>query len=142
MAVTGVTNTTSTTTTQNSTPSTTSTSASSTSASTLDYNAFLKLLTAQMKFQDPTKPMDSTEFVAQLANFSNVEQGMKMNTKLDNLLTASALSQAEGLIGRTVTSSDGKTSGEVASIKIITGGAVAVLKTGKEIPLSAGVSIS
>lgn len=142
MAVTGVTNTTPTTSTQNTSTSSTSTSGSTSSASTLDYNAFLKLLTAQMKYQDPTKPMDSTEFVAQLANFSNVEQGMKMNTKLDSLLTASALSQAEGLIGRTVTSSDGTTSGEVASIRIITGGAVAVLKTGKEVPLSAGVSIS
>ena len=61
----------------------TQTPTSTSSASTLDYSAFLKLLTAQMKFQDPTKPMDSTQFVAQLASFSNVEQGIKMNTKLE-----------------------------------------------------------
>ena len=112
------------------------------SASTLDYNAFLKLLTAQMKYQDPTKPMDSTEFVAQLASFSNVEQGIKMNTKLDSLMTASALSQAVGLIGRTVTSEDGKTQGEIASVRIVTGGAVAVLKNGSEVPLVAGIKVS
>jgi len=35
-------------------------------AGNLNYDSFLKLLTAQMKFQDPTKPMDSTQFVAQL----------------------------------------------------------------------------
>ncbi len=45
--------------------------------STLDYNSFLKLLTAQMKFQDPTKPTDATQFVSQLASFSSVEQGIK-----------------------------------------------------------------
>jgi flagellar basal-body rod modification protein FlgD len=116
--------------------------ATSNSASTLDYNAFLKLLTAQMKFQDPTKPMDSTEFVAQLASFSNVEQGIKMNSKLDSLMTASALSQAEGLIGRTVASEDGKTKGEIASVRIVTGGAVAVLKNGSEVPLVAGIQVS
>ncbi len=80
----------------------------------MDYNAFLKLLIAQLKNQDPTKPMDSTQFVAQLATFSQVEQSIATNSKLDALLTASALSMADGVIGRTITSADGTTSGIVA----------------------------
>jgi flagellar basal-body rod modification protein FlgD len=121
---------------------TTSGSSSTNQTSTLDYNAFLKLLIAQLQNQDPTKPMDSTEFVAQLASFSNVEQGMKTNSKLDALMTSLALSQAEGLIGHTVTSADRKISGEVSSVRIVSGGAVAVLTNGKEIPLEAGITVS
>ncbi len=120
----------------------TNTASSSTSGSSLDYNAFLKLLIAQMQNQDPTKPIDSTEFVAQLAAFSNVEQGIKTNTKLDSLMTSLALTQADGLIGHTVTSADGKVSGKVESVRITTGGAVATLTNGKEITLEAGITVS
>jgi flagellar basal-body rod modification protein FlgD len=110
--------------------------------STLDYSSFLKLLTAQMKFQDPTKPMDSTQFVAQLASFSNVEQGIKMNQKLDSLFTSMALNQADGLIGKTVTSADGKTSGVVEAVRITSSGALALLKNGKEVLMEAGVEVT
>ena len=55
-----------------------------------------------MKNQDPTKPTDPAQFVAQLASFSSVEQAIKTNSKLDSLMTSMALSQAEGIIGRTV----------------------------------------
>lgn len=127
---------------QTSNSSSTSSSSSTSGASTLGYDAFLKLLTAQMKFQDPTKPMDSTQFVAQLASFSNVEQAMKTNTKLDSLITSLALNQADGLIGKTVTSADGTVSGKVASVRIVSTGAVAVLESGKEIVMEAGVKVS
>ena len=60
-----------------------------------------------MKNQDPTKPMDSAQFVAQLASFSSVEQAVKTNAKLDAMMSALALSQAEGFIGRTIISADG-----------------------------------
>jgi flagellar basal-body rod modification protein FlgD len=113
-----------------------------TSASNLDYDSFLKLLTAQMKFQDPTKPMDSTQFVAQLASFSNVEQSIKMNSKLDALITSTALTQADGLIGKTVTSADGTVTGKVAAVRIFSDGAVAVLEDGRNMLMEAGVKVS
>lgn len=109
---------------------------------TLDYNSFLKLLIAQMQNQDPTKPMDSTEFVAQLASFSNVEQGIKTNTKLDTLLTSMALTQADGIIGHKVTSADGTISGTVTSVRITSEGAVATLANGQEVELGAGITIA
>lgn len=55
---------------------------------TADFDTFLKLLTTQLKYQDPLQPMESTEFVAQLASFSAVEQQIGANTRLDSILTA------------------------------------------------------
>jgi len=112
-----------------------------TSKTAVDYQSFLKLLIAEMKNQDPTKPMDSTQYVAQLATFSQVEQSVQTNTKLDQIMQSSALSQADALIGRSITSADGKTTGVVASVKLASNGLIAVLQNGTEVPVGAGVSI-
>ena len=113
----------------------------STSKTAVDYQSFLKLLIAEMKNQDPTKPMDSTQYVAQLATFSQVEQSVQTNTKLDQIMQSSALSQADALIGRSITSADGNTTGVVASVKLASNGLIAVLQNGTEVPVGAGVSI-
>lgn len=112
-----------------------------TSKTAVDYQSFLKLLIAEMKNQDPTKPMDSTQYVAQLATFSQVEQSVQTNTKLDQIMQSSALSQADALIGRTITSADGKTTGTVASVTLASSGLIAVLQDGTKVPVGAGVSI-
>lgn len=109
---------------------------------TLGYDDFLKLLLAQMQNQDPLKPIDSTEYVSQLATFSNVEQGIKQNAKLDQILITSNLSQAGNAIGKVVTSADGTISGVVRSVRIDDLGAVALLANGKEVELTSGVTIS
>jgi flagellar basal-body rod modification protein FlgD len=112
------------------------------SASSVDYGAFLQLLVAQLKNQDPSKPMDSTQYMAQLASFSQVEQSMIANGKLDALLSSVAIEQAESVIGRTVTSADGKTSGVVVSVKITNAGPLATLEDGSELLIGPGVKIS
>ena len=111
------------------------------SKTAVDYESFLKLLVAEMKNQDPTKPMESTDFVAQLATFSQVEQTVQSNSKLDQILQSTALSQAGSLIGREITSADGKTSGIITEVKIKSGGVVAVLAGGKEVTVGNGVVI-
>jgi flagellar basal-body rod modification protein FlgD len=113
-----------------------------TSKTAVDYQSFLKLLVAEMKNQDPTNPMDSTQYVAQLAAFSQVEQSVQINTKLDQLLQSSTLAQADALIGRTVTSADGKITGKVAEVRLLSDGIVAVLEGGKEITMGPGVKIA
>lgn len=122
--------------------SSSSASTSKTSAATLNYNNFLKLLLEQMKNQDPTEPMKSTDYMAQLATFSQVEQSMIGNSKLDALLSSSALAQADSVIGRTVTSPDGQISGQVASVRITSEGALAKLTDGNELLLGPGIVIS
>lgn len=59
----------------------------STSALASDFETFLRLLTTQLQNQDPSKPLDSTEFVAQLASFSAVEQQIGTNKRLDELIS-------------------------------------------------------
>jgi flagellar basal-body rod modification protein FlgD len=72
----------------------------------LDRTAFLKLLVEQLKNQDPLKPQDDSAFVAQLAQFSQLEQSMGINDKLDTLAAQNAglaNAQSVGLIGNEAT---------------------------------------
>jgi flagellar basal-body rod modification protein FlgD len=64
-----------------------------------------------------------------------------MNSKLDQLLQTSALAQAGGIIGHTITSADGDTSGTVSSVRLTSDGLVAMLDTGNEVPIESGVVI-
>jgi len=82
---------------------------------------FLKILLTQLTYQDPLKPVDNTEFIAQLAQFSSLEQTSEMSDTVTRLLGVQAATQSVGLIGRTVdvANSDGTTqTGQVASINV------------------------
>jgi flagellar basal-body rod modification protein FlgD len=71
---------------------------------TLDKSAFLSLLTEQLKNQDPTQPMDNTAFVAQLAQFSSLEQMSNVNDNLTKLITTQSTSlqtTAASMVGKT-----------------------------------------
>lgn len=112
------------------------------SKTSIDYQAFLRLFTEQLKNQDPTAPMEATDSLAQLATFSQVEQSVMTNKKLDALLSAQSLTQASGVIGRNVTTADGLTSGKVASVQMTDTGLVATLEGGNKVTLGSGVTIS
>lgn len=107
----------------------------------VDYQVFLELLVTQMKNQDPTEPMDSTEYIAQLASFSNVEQNVQVNNKLEQLLERSTLGQAASLIGRTITDAAGQ-GGVVAEVSVSADGMTATLSTGQKMSIDSGVVIS
>jgi flagellar basal-body rod modification protein FlgD len=109
---------------------------------TIGYDNFLKLLLAQMKNQDPTEPMKSTDYMAQLATFSQVEQSVKSNSKLDALLSSYSLTQADTVIGRTITTADGSVTGKVESVFIASDGAVANLDNGQKVIIGPGIVIS
>ncbi|OKO81447.1 flagellar basal body rod modification protein [Bradyrhizobium sp. NAS80.1] len=116
-----------------------------TSSNSVDYNTFLQLLIAEMKNQDPTNPMDTSQYMSQFAQLSTVEQAMQTNNKLDSLLSSQALSQADALIGKTVSFTDStgaSFSGKVASISINTNGAVATLQDGTKVAVGPGLTIS
>jgi flagellar basal-body rod modification protein FlgD len=67
-----------------------------------DFSQFLQLLTVQLQNQDPLSPMDSNEFTSQLVQFTQVEQAINTNTKLDNLVSlelGSSVTSALGYVG-------------------------------------------
>ena len=63
---------------------------------------FLKLLITQLANQDPTSPMQNTEFIAQMAQFSSLEQITNMSTEFGKLSSALSSSQAMNTVGHTV----------------------------------------
>ncbi|PWW06399.1 flagellar basal-body rod modification protein FlgD [Paenibacillus cellulosilyticus] len=70
------------------------------STSTLGKDDFLQLLVTQLSNQDPSSPMDNTEFIAQMAQFTSLEQMMNMSDEMSKL--RQSLSAASNLIGMTV----------------------------------------
>lgn len=78
------------------------TAAGKTAALSPDFETFLKMLTTQLKNQDPLNPMDSADYAVQLATFSGVEQQMKTNQLLDGLssqMGAMGMAQLAGWVG-------------------------------------------
>ncbi len=76
--------------------------ASEAGAISADFETFLKMLTAQMKNQDPLNPLDSQDFATQLATFSGVEQQVRTNdllTGLQSQFTSSNLGEMAGWVG-------------------------------------------
>ncbi len=74
----------------------------SSSAVSSDFETFIKMLTTQAKYQDPLEPLDSSEYAAQLAQFSMVEQQVLSNdllTALTSQLGSSTMGQMAGWIG-------------------------------------------
>jgi flagellar basal-body rod modification protein FlgD len=110
-------------------------------SSTLDYNAFLTLLIAQMKNQDPMEPMASSDYVAQLATFSQVEKSVQANERLASLLNTNNLQLAESLIGRAVIDTVSGVGGTVVAAKVVDNGVMVLLDNGSEFMVGSGLII-
>jgi len=73
----------------------------------LDRDDFLKLLITQLQHQDPTSPVQDKEFIAQMAQFSSLEQMTNMSTGFQKLSGLLASSEASQILGKTVELRDG-----------------------------------
>lgn len=81
---------------------TSSLSSAAAQSNTLGQDDLLKILVTQLTYQDPLKPVDNQQFIAQLAQFTSLEQTRQLNEKIDSLLTFQSASQSIGLIGKSV----------------------------------------
>ena len=68
----------------------------------IDQEDFIRLFLAQLQFQDPLEPVDNREFLAQLAQFSSLEQSRQTSENTSDVLAMNATAQALGLLDRQV----------------------------------------
>lgn len=94
--------------------------AGSAAPSTLGLQDFMKILLTQLTYQDPLKPMDNQAFMAQMAQFTSLEQAQSLNGRVQQLIENQAALQSVGLIGRTVdvATSGGTVTGTVLSLAL------------------------
>jgi flagellar basal-body rod modification protein FlgD len=103
--------------TSSTTPPATSLGDTATSAFGLSFESLLKIVLTQLTYQDPLKPMDNYQFVSQLAQFSQIQQGQTISDSLQTLVAAQGTAQATGLLGKVVDIQSGATlSGTVTGV--------------------------
>jgi flagellar basal-body rod modification protein FlgD len=109
----------------------TATSKTAQSAFGLEFQSLLKIILTQLTYQDPLKPLENSEFVSQLAQFSQLQQTQSLNDQITSLLAAQSATQATNLLGRTVDISAGSStvSGKVDSVSFTSGQPTVTLKT-------------
>lgn len=101
---------------------------------TVSKDGFLKLLAAQLQHQDPLNAQDNTEYVAQMAQFSALEQMQNLNTSIEKLLVSQKFQEGSLMIGKTAkiaVGEDGFIDGEVSAVRIA-GNQIYVVAGGEE----------
>ena len=95
-------------------------SGGSSQVNNLNMQDFLKVLLTQLTYQDPLKPMDNQQFMAQIAQFTALGQTQQMNSNIETLVSNQASFQSVGLIGRTddITTSSGTVTGTVSALSL------------------------
>lgn len=108
----------------------------------LNQDDFLKLLTTQLSNQDPLKPMEDTQFIAQMAQFSSLQQATTLTKDFEAFSSAQQIASAQNLLGRTVslTSDSTDVSGPVSEVQI-KNGAAQIIVNGKAYDPSTVTSI-
>ncbi len=106
-------------------------SATATQQNTIDQEDFIKLFLSQLQFQDPLEPVDNREFLAQLAQFSNLEQTRQTSQNTEGLLVMNSSAQALGLLNKTVeiAGQGAATIGVVTAVKFTSAGPELTVQT-------------
>ena len=115
-----------------------SSESAATSAFGLGFDSLLKIILTQLTYQDPLKPMDNFQFVSQLAQFSQIQQGETANGHLESLVAAQATGQAVSLLGETVDipAGTGTLTGKVVAVSFDNGSPRVTIETGNDQTIS------
>ncbi len=109
-------------------------------------NSFLQLLVTQLQNQDPTQPVDDSQWLSELANFSSLQQMTDMNTTLTNQSGLTQISSISSLIGKTATTNQLDASGNpitgVVSGASVANGTVTLTIGSNQVPLSSVTGLS
>jgi flagellar basal-body rod modification protein FlgD len=107
-------------------------------------DTFLKLLVAQLQYQNPDNPVDSTQFLSQTASFEEVQELGSLQTSLSSLVTSQQAGAATSMLGQQVTGTDqsgNSVSGVVSGIQLTSNGPL--LNVGNStVPFSSVTSVT
>jgi flagellar basal-body rod modification protein FlgD len=97
-----------------------------TNASSLNQEDFIKLFLTQLNFQDPMEPVDNREFLAQIAQFSALEQARTTGDSINDIVTLNSVSQSVSLLSKYVEVStlDGIQTGTVSAVRFTNDGPI------------------
>ena len=116
-------------------------------AKTMGQTEFLSLLVTQMRNQDPLKPVSDTEFIAQMAQFTSLEQTKEMGADLQQLRQSYNLTQGTALMGKPVKVATGEkenqvfSNGIVTDLKVNKDGDVSVILNGQTYDLDSVIEV-
>jgi len=96
-------------------------SVSTTAASSLKLDDLLRVLLTELTNQDPLKPVDNKDFMAQIAQFASLDSTQQLNQNIETLVALQSVNQSVGLIGRTVTAVNGSgtVTGKVTALSLV-----------------------
>ncbi len=105
-----------------------------TANNSINQDDFIKLFLSQLQFQDPLQPVDNQQFLAQLAEFSNLQQATQTSQNTEGLLVMNSSAQALALLGKVVqvqdTQDTGSTTGTIVSVAFDSSGPSLTIDTG------------
>lgn len=113
-----------------------------TQSNTINQEDFIRLFLTQLQFQDPLEPVDNREFLAQLAQFTSLEQSRQTSQNTTDLLSMNATTQAVGLLNRQVEVSGLATAftGTVTAVRFTSDGAQLTVANGTDVRTSIRLS--
>ena len=122
---------------------TSSVSSVSSAASQLNLNDLLRVMLTELSYQDPLKPVDNKDFMAQVAQYSALDATRQLNSNIENLLSVQSVSQTVGMLGRTVDAQTdtGTVTGQVSALSMASGSPLMTITTSDGNTV-AGISLS
>lgn len=105
-------------------------------ANTLNQADYLKLFMQELTYQDPLKPVDNREFMAQMAQFSSLQEARASNEHLEHLLGMTSSNQSLALLGKKVRIQNSDAEGQVSKVEFTEheGPKISVIMNNGEIP--------
>ena len=107
---------------------------------TINQEDFIRLFLTQLQFQDPLEPVDNREFLAQLAQFTSLEQSRQTSQNTTDLLSMNATTQAVGLLNRQVEVSGLATAFTGTAVRFTSDGAQLTVANGTDVRTSIRLS--
>jgi flagellar basal-body rod modification protein FlgD len=94
-----------------------------TASANLSMEDLLRVLLTELTFQDPLKPVENKDFMAQIAQFSSLDATQRLNANIEQMLQLQSINQSVGLLGKTVVANTdaGGITGTVSAMQLVNG---------------------